>query len=319
MSDIIFCPDNFSLNALKYFKVIFRRPHHWGSRWILVFFKRRAFTCPFITSRVHRGTAVPVHLRKYLHVCLSQFWKFFLWFQRLSTAAGQFVECWSCTRRVQGFCRSRLIWEESEIRRADTTQSGVRLTTSSCRQKSQLQDESHLVTDSLLWDSWFLSFLSFGAEYLSGAELANCSTELLETNLTSGGWQPALRNQQSTEDWWSILMLQLHCFLPWVSCSAGGWEGHGVKGTSLAWTDSRSRFRAGGICLSLPKNWKEIVTQILQRSGARIAALTSLLCPCLAYGYVCCLEVQFKIKPLYARYSTIAKQRDGPFLKVLVI
>lgn len=141
-------------------------------------------------------------------------------------------------------CRSRLIWgegEENEIRRADTTHSGVTLTASSCRQKFQLQDESHLVTDSLVWYSWFLSFLLFGAEYLPGAESANCSTELLETNLISGGWQPALRNQQPTEDWWSILMLQLHWILPWVPCSAGGWAGRSVKGTSLAWTASRRR------------------------------------------------------------------------------
>lgn len=135
-----------------------------------------------------------------------------------------------------------------------------------------------------------LSFLSFGAEYLLGSESANCSTELLETNLTSGGWQQAPRNQQSGEDWWSILMLQLHCFLPWVPCSAAGWEGQGVKGTSLAWTASRRQLIAGGSCLSPPGNWKEIVIQILQRSGAGIAALTSVLWSCLAYWYVCCLR-----------------------------
>lgn len=119
--------------------------------------------------------------------------------------------------------------EECEIRRADVSHSGARVTTRSCWQKSQLQDESHLVTDSLLWDSWSPSFVSSGAEYLLGTGSANRSTELLETNLSSGGWQLALRNQQPTEEWWSILMLQLQCFLPWVPCSAGGWGGHGGR------------------------------------------------------------------------------------------
>lgn len=33
----------------------------------------------------------------------------------------------------------------------------------------------------------------------------------------------------------------------------------------------------------------------------------SVLCPCLAYWYVYCLEVKFKIKPLSVRYSAIKR------------
>lgn len=72
-------------------------------------------------------------------------------------------------------------------------------------------------------------------------------------------------------------MFQLHCFLPWVPCSAGGWEGHGVEGTLLLLEVGY----VGQICLSTPRNWKEIVTQMLQSSGAQMAVLASVLCLCL--------------------------------------
>ena len=52
-----------------------------------------------------------------------------------------------------------------------------------------------------------------------------------------------------------------------------------------------------GSSISAPRNWKQIVTPILKRSGARIAALTSVLWPCFAYGYVWCLQVQLEIRP----------------------
>lgn len=75
MSNAIFCPGNFSLNALEDFKLIFRRLCQRGSHWILVLFKKGL--SPAYLLPPEYSDALPFRLRKYLHVCLRQFGEYF--------------------------------------------------------------------------------------------------------------------------------------------------------------------------------------------------------------------------------------------------